>query len=100
MPEGTTASAIGLSAVFAGAGPSSATKFSVKMKRVQAWRKASGVFCWPMPKTSIPCSRMRAASRVKSLSEETRQNPSKRPECSRSIASITSVMSVEFLPVV
>ena len=27
----------------------SRTKFSVKMKRVQAWRKASGVFCWPMP---------------------------------------------------
>ena len=70
------------------------------MKRRQAWRKLSGVFCSPKPKTSTPCSRMRAASRVKSLSEETRQKPSKRPLCSRSMASITSVMSDAFLPVV
>ena len=41
-----------------------------------------------------PCSRMREARRVKSLSDETRQKPSKRrPLCIRSMASMTSVMS-------
>ena len=47
--------------------------------RRQACLKLSGVFCSPNPNTSTPCSRMRAASRVKSLSDDTRQNPSKRP---------------------
>jgi two-component sensor histidine kinase len=44
-------------------------------KRRQACLKLSGVLCSPKPYTSTPCSRMRAASRVKSLSDETRQNP-------------------------
>ena len=44
-----------------------------------------------------PCSRMRLASRVKSLSELTRTKPSKRPECIRSMASITSAISDAFL---
>ncbi|MNC97371.1 hypothetical protein D3C83_150120 [compost metagenome] len=43
---------------------------------------------------------MRLAKRVKSLSLDTRQKPSKRLECSRSMASITSAMSDAFLPVV
>ena len=43
---------------------------------------------------------MRAARRVKSLSLETMQNPSKRPEYSRSIASMTIAASVAFLPLV
>jgi hypothetical protein len=48
----------------------------------------------------MPDSRSRAASRVKSLSLDTRQKPSSRPEYSRSIASITIAESVAFLPVV
>ena len=40
------------------------------------------------------------ASRVKSLSLETRQKPSNRPLCSRSIASMIIALSVAFLPVV
>src|SRR6516164_839738 len=51
-----------------------------------ACRKLSGVFCSPKPKTSAPCSRRRDARRVKSLSEETRQKPSSRPLCKRSMA--------------
>jgi len=47
-----------------------------------------------------PCSRSRDASRVKSLSDDTRQNPSNRPLCSRSMASITNAMSEAFFPVV
>ena len=71
----------------------------MKMKRVQAWRKASGVF--PADAVDVdPLLADAAARRVKSLSEETRQKPSNRPECSRSMASMTSAMSVEFLPVV
>ena len=45
-------------------------------------------------------SRSRAASRVKSLSEDTRQNPSTRPEYKMSIASMIMAESVEFFPVV
>ena len=45
-------------------------------------------------------ARIRPASRVKSLSLETRQNPSNRPEYSRSIASMTMAASVAFLPTV
>jgi len=40
---------------------------------------APGVFRWPNPYTVRPDSRIRDASLVKSLSLETRQNPSKRP---------------------
>src|ERR1700758_723111 len=61
-----------------------------------ACRKLSGVFCSPKPKTSAPCSRRRDARRVKSLSEETRQKPSNRPLCKRSMASITKAMSDAF----
>lgn len=43
---------------------------------------------------------MRDARPVKSLSEETRQKPSKRPVCSRSIASMTKAISEAFLPLV
>jgi hypothetical protein len=43
---------------------------------------------------------MREASRVKSLSDETSTKPSKRPVCIRSMASMTRLMSEEFLPTV
>ena len=43
---------------------------------------------------------MRAASRVKSLSELTSTKPSNRPECRKSIAAITRPMSLAFLPLV
>ncbi len=59
-----------------------------------------GVLRSPNPYTVSPDSRSRAARRVKSLSLETRQNPSNRPEYSRSIASITIAESVAFLPLV
>ena len=70
------------------------------MNREQVSRNASGVFRSPNPWTTSPSSRSLWASRVKSLSEVTRQNPSSRPLCMRSIASITSAMSAAFLPVV
>ena len=54
----------------------------------------------PMPMTSLPASRRRAARRVKSLSEETMQNPSRLPEYKRSMASMIMAESVAFLPVV
>ena len=57
-------------------------------------------FFSPIPMTSMPASRRRAARRVKSLSEDTRQNPSTRPVYRMSIASIISAESVEFFPVV
>ena len=47
-----------------------------------------------------PDSRMREASRVKSLSLETMQKPSKRSAYSRSIASMIIAESVAFLPTV
>ena len=59
-----------------------------------------GVLRSPKPYTIRPDSRIRAASRVKSLSLDTMQNPSKRPEYSRSMASMTIAASVAFLPVV
>ena len=62
--------------------------------------KGLGVLRSPKPYTVIPDSRSRAASRVKSLSLETMQKPSNRPEYSRSIASMTMAASVAFLPVV
>src|SRR5687768_8768215 len=40
------------------------------MKRRHACLKLSGVLCSPNPYTSTPCSRMRAARRVKSLSDK------------------------------
>ena len=47
---------------------------------LQAAMKELGVLLSPMPTTVMPDSRSRAASRVKSLSEETRQKPSTFPE--------------------
>ena len=54
----------------------------------------------PIPMTSLPDSRRRAARRVKSLSEDTMQKPSTLPEYSRSMASMIMAESVAFLPVV
>jgi hypothetical protein len=48
----------------------------------------------------LPDSRSRVANRVKSLSLETIAKASSVPEYSRSIASMMSAESVEFLPVV
>ena len=75
-------------------------RFSVYTNLRHACLKLSGVFCSPKPNTSTPCSLIRAASRVKSLSDDTRQKPSNLPLWSKSIASMTSVMSEAFLPVV
>src|SRR5712675_157767 len=75
-------------------------RFSVEMDLRHACLKLSGVFWAPNPKTSAPSSRMREARRVKSLSEDTRQKPSNRPLCSRSIASMTNAMSDAFFPLV
>ena len=72
----------------------------MKMNRLHALRKASGVLSFPIPNTCSPCSRSRLANRAKSLSEETSTNPSNRPVCIRSIASITNAMSDEFFPFV
>ena len=68
------------------------------MNLSQAATNALGVFRSPKPYTVRPDSRSREASLVKSLSLDTRQNPSNRPEYSRSIASMTIAASVEFLP--
>src|SRR5215471_7530892 len=70
------------------------------MNLSHAATNALGVLRSPNPYTVRPDSRSRAARRVKSLSLETRQNPSNRPEYSRSMASITIAESVEFFPVV
>src|SRR5215475_7492037 len=70
------------------------------MNLSQAATNAFGVLRSPNPYTVRPDSRSRAARRVKSLSLETRQNPSNRPEYSRSMASITIAESVAFFPVV
>ena len=53
-----------------------------------------------MPMTFMPASRRRMASRVKSLSLETMQNPSVFPSYKISMASMIMAESVEFLPVV
>ena len=66
----------------------------------QALTKGPSVLLSPMPMTSLPASRRRAARRVKSLSDETMQNPSRLPEYSRSMASMIMAESVAFLPVV
>src|SRR5215472_11781295 len=70
------------------------------MNLSQAATKAFGVLRSPNPYTVRPDSRSLAASLVKSLSLETRQNPSNLPEYSRSMASITIAESVAFFPVV
>ncbi len=61
---------------------------------------ARGVFFSPMPITYISDSRRRLARRVKSLSEETMQKASRFFWYSRSMASMMSAESDEFLPVV
>ena len=48
---------------------------------MQTLRRLSGVLPSPMPITSSPCSRIRLASEVKSLSELTSTKPSNRPVC-------------------
>ena len=48
--------------------------------------------------TGSPCSRIRLAKRVKSLSDNTSTKPSKRPVCRRYVASMTCTMSGEFFP--
>ena len=68
------------------------------MNRSQADTNAVGVLRRPSPYTVIPDSRNRVASRVKSLSLETMTKPSRFPAYSRSIASMISAESVEFLP--
>ena len=70
----------------------------MKMNCLHALLKALGVLFFPIPYTDSPCSRMRLARRVKSLSDDTSTNPSNRPVCRRSIASMTSAMSEEFFP--
>ena len=52
----------------------------------------------PIPIMNSSCSRILLASPVKSLSEDTMQNPSTEPECSRSMASMIRKLSVAFLP--
>ena len=68
------------------------------MNRSHAATNAVGVLRRPSPYTVIPDSRSRVASRVKSLSLETITKPSTLPAYSRSIASMISAESVEFLP--
>lgn len=70
------------------------------MNLSQAVTKGLGVLRSPKPYTVKPCSRIREARRVKSLSLETMQKPSKRPVYSRSIASMIIALSVAFLPTV
>lgn len=71
------------SEVLTGSSPYSSS-FAAKMSRYLNWLQAEikelGVLLSPMPSTVMPDSRSRAASRVKSLSEETRQKPSTFPE--------------------
>ena len=65
-----------------------------------ARRSDSGVLRRPSPKTRLPDSRSRVASRVKSESEETSAKASTLPCHSRSMASMMSAESEEFLPTV
>ncbi len=65
-----------------------------------ALRSEAGVLRAPRPITRLPPSRRRVARRVKSESEETRANASTLPIQSRSIASMMSAESEEFLPTV
>ena len=54
----------------------SPTRSSSVVKTSHALRNGVGVFFSPIPTTVRPLSRMRLARRVKSLSLDTRQNPS------------------------
>ena len=71
---------------------------SRKMKRSQDTRKDSGVFFSPMPMTTLPASRSRVASLLKSPSLETMQKPCTSPVYRRSMASMIRPMSEAFLP--
>src|SRR6185437_15168801 len=76
---------------FSGVGSSGfPARFSTYTNLSHAATNGSGVLRSPKPYTINPDSRSRPASRVKSLSLETMQKPSKRPEYSRSIASMIS----------
>ena len=77
---------------------SALSRTSRKTKRSQEARKDSGVFFSPMPITTLPASRIRVASLLKSPSLETIQNPSTSPEYKMSMASIIRPISEAFLP--
>ena len=62
--------------------------------------KAVGVLLSPMPMTNMRLSRRRAARRVKSESELTRQKPSTLPAYKISMASMIMAESDAFLPCV
>ena len=70
------------------------------MNRLQAEMNGFGVLVSPIPMTSMPASLRREASRVKSLSLVTRQNPSTLPEYRMSMASMIMAESVAFFPTV
>ena len=77
-----------------------AQRTSVNINLSHAETNAEGVFFSPNPYTSKPDSLILAASLVKSLSLDTMQKPPKFLVYSKSIASIISALSVEFLPFV
>jgi hypothetical protein len=92
---------LGLSLTATGACGFSGRRISVNTNLSQAAMKGRGVLDFsPMPMTVSPPSRRRVASRVKSLSDDTRQKPSKLPVYSKSMASMMRAESVEFLPLV
>ena len=72
---------------------------STYKKVEQALTNGSGVFFSPNPKTRMSCARNRITRGVKSASLDTIANASKRPLCSKSIASTTIAMSEAFFPV-
>ena len=67
-------------ALGSGLGRLACSSTSRYLNLLQAAMKALGVFFSPIPMTYIPDSRSRTASRVKSLSLDTRQKPSTFPE--------------------
>ena len=70
----------------------------MKMKRSQAFWNVGWVLSLPMPMTKSPSSRIFMARYVKSESLETMQKPLTTCLCMMSMASMTSPMSVAFLP--
>ena len=73
---------------------------SNSVKISHAFRNGAGVLLSPIPITMRPLSRRRLASFVKSLSLDTRQNPSSSLVYSMSIASMIIAESVAFFPCV
>ena len=76
----------------------SSKRSSSSVKISHALRNGRGVFASPIPITRFPLSRSLLASLVKSLSLETRQNPSSSLAYSISIASMIIAESVAFFP--